>query len=264
MNWRKIGEEISEGLFPSNIYCEVCGALIDRSRPYSLCDECVRKMHWITGRSCEKCGKALPDTYKGRICYDCIRLEHSFTRGWSCLTYGYFERQLMMGIKYSGKGYLAVKMGEVLFDRMEALIAKAHSLDIRPFDMVVPVPVSKGRLARRGYNQSELMARQMVKQWKDFGRAVPALQGDILIRKRETEMLRSMNPEERRLALGGAFGVKFGREKQLAGKNILLVDDIYTTGATADACSSVMLRAGAEGVYLLTLCSGGNRKPGEC
>ena len=108
------------------------------------------------------------------------------------------------------------------------------------------------------------MARQMVKQWKDFGRAVPTLQGDILIRKRETEMLRSMNPEERRLALGGAFGVKFGREKQLAGKNILLVDDIYTTGATADACSSVMLRAGAEGVYLLTLCSGGNRKPGEC
>lgn len=255
---------MEEALFPSNIYCEICGALIDRSRPYALCDECVRKMHWITGRTCEKCGKALPETYRGRLCYDCIETEHVFIRGWSCLTYGLYERQIMMGIKYSRRGYMARKMGDVLFDRMEMLIAKAEEAGIQPFETVIPVPVSKGRLAVRGYNQSELMAGQMVRRWKAAGKFPAGLETDVLVRQKETEMLRSLNPEERKLALDGAFGVKCGMEKKITGRTILLVDDIYTTGATADACSNALLRAGAEGVYLLTLCSGGNRKPGEC
>lgn len=262
---RKILTEMSEAVFPSNIYCCLCGALIDRSRPYALCDSCVRKMHWINGRTCRCCGKALPDTFRGDICYDCMELEHSFTRGWSCLTYGMYERQLMMGIKYSGKGYMAVKMGDVLFDRMAGLIEGAKAADIRPFDLAVPVPVSRERLKARGYNQSELMARQMIKRWADFtGKDhAPELDSRLLVRQKATIMLRSLNPAERRLALKDAFGVKSGTEHKLKGKNILLIDDIYTTGATADACSRALIEAGAGGVYLLTLCSGGNRKPEE-
>ncbi|MCQ2546890.1 MAG: double zinc ribbon domain-containing protein [Clostridia bacterium] len=262
---RKVFREMSEAVFPSNIYCCLCGALIDRSRPYALCDSCIRKMHWITGRTCRKCGKALPDTFTGEICYDCMELEHSFTRGWSCLTYGMYERQLMMGIKYSGKGYVAVKMGDVLFDRMAALIEDAKAGNIIPFDLVLPVPVSSERLRKRGYNQSELMAGQFVRRWTDFAgkEFAPRLEKGILARQRETEMLRSLNPAERRLALRGAFGVKSGTEHRIAGRNALLIDDIYTTGATADACSRALLEAGCTDVYLLALCSGGNRKPDD-
>ncbi|MDO4177221.1 MAG: double zinc ribbon domain-containing protein [Bacillota bacterium] len=262
---RKELSELSEAIFPSNIYCCICGALIDRSRPYSLCDSCVRKMHWITGRSCRKCGKALPDTFTGDICYDCMEMEHSFERGWSCLTYGMYERQLMMGIKYNGKGYLALKMGDVLFDRMAALIEDAKARNMLPFDIVLPVPVSSERLRKRGYNQSELMAKQFVKRLLDFaGREnTPKLETNLLVRRKSTEMLRSLNPAERRLALKGAFGVKSGTEQKLRGKNALLIDDIFTTGATADACSRTLLEAGCTGVYLLTLCSGGNRKPDD-
>ena len=283
----RISKEISEAVFPSNIYCIMCGSLIDRSRIYALCDQCIRKMHWITGSTCDCCGKALPDTYRGicsdgrRLCYDCMMRSHYFTRGWSCLSYGLHERELMMDIKYNGKGYIARKMGDVMFDRMETLIDAAQEGDDGSFpriDVVIPVPVSTKRMVRRGYNQSELMAQQFVRKWRQHmqqhlhdavaGNAsdrsrcfCPSLESHILVRRKATVMLRSLNPEERRLALHGAFAVNPALRSRIEDKNILLIDDLYTTGATADACSKVLLEEGAAAVYLLTLCSGGNRKP---
>ena len=272
MGIRDLLDELSEAVFPSNIYCVVCGSLIDRSRPYALCDKCVREMHWITGGTCDKCGKELPDTYAGvgvdgrRVCYDCMTRSHYFTRGWSCMSYGFHEREIMMDIKYNSKGYIARKMGDIMFDRMELLIEEAGERGLKPFDIVIPVPVSGKRMAKRGYNQSELMARQMLKRWTgcaEFAETCPRLETHVLVRCRETVMLRSLNPEERRLALDGAFAVNPGLRHRIEGKNVLLIDDIYTTGATADACSKILLEEGAAAVYLLTLASGGNRRPGS-
>lgn len=285
----RIFDEVSEAVFPSNIYCIMCGSLIDRSRIYALCDQCVREMHWITGGTCDCCGKALPDTYRGissdgrRLCYDCMIRNHYFIKGWSCLSYGLHERELMMDIKYNGKGYIARMMGDVMFDRMETLIDAAQEGDDGSFpriDVVIPIPVSRKRMVRRGYNQSELMARQFVRRWRQHvqqhlhgdvagnvsNRAYcfcPKLESHILVRRKATVMLRSLNPEERRLALHGAFAVNPALCSRIEDKNILLIDDIYTTGATADACSKVLLEEGAAAVYLLTLASGGNRKPRE-
>ena len=285
----RIFEEVSEAVFPSNIYCIMCGSLIDRSRIYAFCDQCVREMHWITGGTCDCCGKSLPDTYRGinsdgrRLCYDCMIQDHYFTKGWSCLSYGLHERELMMDIKYNGKGYIARMMGDVMFDRMEVLIDAGREEEDSSFpriDVVIPVPVSAKRMVRRGYNQSELMARQFVRRWKQHLRSsaaetatenasdcsyhsCPKLEPHVLLRRKATVMLRSLNPAERRLALHGAFAVNPALRSRIEGKNILLIDDIYTTGATADACSKVRLEEGAAAVYLLTLASGGNRRPRE-
>ena len=242
--------------------------MIDKSRPYALCDKCVTQMHWITGNTCDICGKVLPDTYRGysadgrQVCYDCMTRTHLFARGWSCLSYGLHEREIMMGIKYSGKSYLARKMGDIMYDRMEILIKEAGEDGVKPFDVVIPVPVGRKRLVKRGYNQAELMARQFMKRWEDAA-TCPALETHVLKRCRETVMLRSLNPEERRLALQNAFAVEGRLRHRIEGRTILLIDDIYTTGATADACSRTLLEAGAAEVYLLTLCSGGNRRPKE-
>lgn len=251
-----IKDGIAEAIFPSNIYCICCGSLIDNSRPYAFCDACVKKFHWITGRTCDKCGKALPDTYKGKLCYDCMRIEHTFEKGFSCLTYGIHEREVLLDHKYNGKGYLAAKFGDILYDRISCE-------NIRP-DVIIPVPISAGRMKTRGYNQSALMAKQLSKRW-----GVP-MDDTALVRRKETTLLRSLNPAERRLALSGAFAVlrrgQFGKNaesRRLEGKTVLLIDDIYTTGATVDTCASVLMDAGAEKVYVLTLMSGGNRRPNE-
>lgn len=268
MDREKISDAIREALFPSNIYCILCGSLIDKSRPYALCDRCARQIHWIVGRTCAKCGKALPDTYHGgpgknggSLCYDCMWDEHVFTRGWSCMTYGLHERELMMDMKYNGKGFIAAKMGDVLYDRMEELIKTASDKNIILFDMIIPVPISRRRAVERGYNQSELMARQFVKRWRSSAGRPPEVDAGLLIRQRDTKLLRSLGPAERRLALRGAFGVKSGSKSKVSGKTVLLIDDIYTTGATADECSRALIECGAGEVYLLTLCSGSNRTP---
>ena len=273
---------ISEALFPSNIYCVVCGSLIDSSRPYALCDACVKKMHWINGTDiegkpqsvCEKCGKAIPGG-SHRLCFDCMRQEHAFRKGFSCLTYGLHERELLMKLKYSGHGYLGRVFGDILFDRMKGELAALQ------LDLVVPVPVSEGRFRRRGYNQSAVMGRQFMRRWRQeanaietetkktdakagmrgFTLSIPAYDEYILVRIKETAMLRSMNPAERALAMREAFAVKAGTEDRIAGKTILLIDDIYTTGATLDAASRTLLSAGAACTYILTLASGGNRRP---
>ena len=262
----EIGEQF---LFPNNIYCLVCGAMIDSSRPYSLCDKCVRELHWITGgrqedgsiqRICAKCGKALPAAYKGELCYDCMSSRHYFEKGFSCLTYGLHERELMMDLKYNGRSYIAAKMGEILFDRMKWEL-EAFAGDGVSIEIVVPVPISGSRLRKRGYNQSELMGRYFVRAWSRELAKAPRLESKVLIRAQDTQMLRGLNPAERALAMRGAFEVKSTGTEILEGKNVLLIDDIYTTGATADACSKALLEAGAGCVYLLTLASGGNRRP---
>ena len=287
---RKLLHEVDEAIFPSGIYCVCCGALIDRSRMYSLCDDCIPRFHWITGRTCEKCGKAMPDTSRGRLCYDCMQEEHFFTKGFSCLTYGLHERELMMDLKYAGKGYLARIFGDVMFDRMELEIREGlfapgcgggagqelqqgESFDGRTpgvrIDIIAPVPVSQGRLRKRGYNQSAIMARQLARRWKEYVREnqaepmypAPVCRTDLLCRTRETQMLRSLNPTERRMVLQNVFAVSEHFRGKLTGRTVLLIDDIYTTGATADACSQALLEGGAAEVYLLTLASGGNRKP---
>lgn len=252
----KIKDEIWEALFPSNIYCIVCGSLIDRSRPYSMCDECIEKIHWISDvRTCSRCGKGLPDTFQGDVCYNCMTVDHSFSKGFSCMTYGLYERDIMMDIKYNGKGYMAVKMGEVLADKfMSAIVPEG----IRP-QLAVPVPVSRERLKERGYNQAELMAKNMVRILRKNNIDI-SLKSSLLERRKNTYMLRSMNPAERRLAMERAFAVPECMKKTLKGKDVLLIDDIFTTGATADACSRALIEAGAGNVYFISLASGGNVK----
>ncbi len=274
----KRGLEIAgQFLFPNNIYCLICGAMIDESRPYSLCDNCVRELHWINRgqqsdgsiqRVCAKCGKALPGTYHGEVCYDCMSHEHFFDKGFSCLTYGLHERELMMDLKYNGKSYIAEKMGEILFDRMKWELAD-FTEDGIAVDIVIPVPISSGRLRKRGYNQSELMAKYFVRRWNrelaKAGEAVktraPRYDAGTLVRTKNTKMLRSLDPAERALAMNGAFAVKSTRKEYLCNKKVLLIDDIYTTGSTVDACSKALRQAGVQRIYLLTLASGGNRKP---
>ena len=181
MGIRDLFDVISEAVFPSNIYCEVCGCLIDRSRPYALCDRCVEQMHWITGSTCGVCGKALPDTFRGfdesgrQVCYDCRTQSHYFTRGWSCLSYGLHERELMMGIKYSGKGYLARKMGDVLFDRVDAELLRLFAERMRLVDRIGAYKAEHGLPVRDEGREAAILARVREQAGEDLADEAEAL-----------------------------------------------------------------------------------------
>lgn len=246
---RKCKEAFDEALFPSNIYCICCGSLIDGTRNYSLCDDCMKKLHWINGRSCDKCGKSLPDTYRGSLCYDCMTYSHSFIRGYSCLTYGFYERQLLMAYKYGGRGYFSRKFGDMLYDRI-----CCEELEV---DVIIPIPIHRKRERTRGYNQSALMAERLSDLW-----GVPA-DTKSFVRVKNTPFLRSLSPAERQARMEGAFELAGRGAERVKGKRVLMVDDIYTTGATADAFAETLTEAGAEGAWLITLASGGNRRPKE-
>ena len=115
---RKTLEALSEAVFPSNIYCACCGRLIDGTRPYALCDSVsMKRMHWNNGRTCEKCGKALPETYRGGLMLRAAWTYAimSFRKGYSCLTYGLHEREMLLDFKYNGRGYLAGKNSATSF-----------------------------------------------------------------------------------------------------------------------------------------------------
>lgn len=313
---------LDEAVFPSSLYCICCGAMIDDSRSYSFCDDCIRKFHWITGSTCEACGKALPERTVGcgvsevpadepsggdpprettstadrsaeagegarpRLCYDCMQERPLFTKGFSCVTYGLHEREIMMDLKYAGRGYIARKCGDMMFDRIEGEITSgAFSPEHGQIDMIVPVPIGSDRGRERGYNQSAIMATQLAGRWREFARRwrettggseglrAPVLYEDLLYRSRRTRKLRSLSPAERALELEGAFGVRsryleriktgFAADPPGTGARILLTDDIQTTGATANACTKALLDAGASEVYFFSWASGGNRRPAE-
>ena len=247
--WRQANllEQLWEFVFPSNIYCICCGSVIDKTRPYALCDRCVQKFHWTGKKTCGKCGKILEEDYRHDWCFDCRDMAHQFIKGFTCARYGLYERVLMMECKYHDQAWVGRKIGEILADRMAGE-------DCRP-DLVVPVPIHKNREAKRGYNQVDLIARQ-------YARLTGlVLDNKLMVRTKDTMPMRNLGVTERVANVSEAFAIRKGGDAVLANKTILLIDDIYTTGSTADSCAGTLLAGGAKEVWLLTFASASNVIP---
>lgn len=240
-------EKLLEVIYPSGLYCISCGSMIDDSRDYALCDECMTRFHWVGEKTCEKCGKILADDYRHKLCWDCRQFDHVFDRGFTCVQYGLLERGVLMDYKYKGKSYIGRKLGDILYDRM--------AVEAVEYDMIVPVPIHPKRQAVRGYNQAQIMAASMAKKAE-----VPCV-SELLVRKRETAAMKGLGSFDRYENLENAFAVSPKNHYTIAGRSILLVDDIYTTGSTLDACSKVLKDAGAASVYVLTFACGANIPP---
>ncbi len=248
--YKTAARALLEAVFPSNVYCACCGSIIDKTRPYSLCDRCAAEIKWVGPKTCPVCGRALPDDFPLDTCYECGTAAHVFDAGWTCAEYGDAVKRCMMKLKYRGDAYIAEKFADAMADRMETVPLSA--------DVIVPVPMSRRREKKRGYNQAALMAARFSEL-----RGIP-VSYDALARSRNTEAMSVIRGPERVLNVSGAFTagdghIGRGREPfRVSGAEILLIDDIITTGSTADACASALKQAGAKKVYLLTFaCAGG-------
>lgn len=228
-------------IFPQNAccLCHTPGNFWSR-RPW--CDRCDEEMRNAAAKLpyCEKCGKFLPDG--GGICAECAREEPPFFIARAVGPYEGCYRKIIKAYKFMGNRGLAVKMAQLM-----ARVVQAND-KYQPLDLVVPVPAAVESLSQRGFNQSELLARKIAKilKLKHLPHALQRAQGTLV----QHELSR----EEREKNLRGAFTTK--ENQALKGKNILLVDDVYTTGITARECTRALLEAGARRVCVITWAAG--------
>ena len=252
---RRIGNEMLDLVYPPGLYCICCGKIIDDSRPYRLCNDCMRSMSWNTGRRCGICGRPLAETDPGKLCFGCAQREAAgqepgFDRGHACTGYGACAQSVIFAFKYGGRADIGDTLGEILFDYMlseydeDALAAM--------YDIVIPVPIHSDKLKKRGFNHAELMGRSFA------DRAGLRYDPGALVRLRGTVPMKGLGPEARRANIRGAFGIRNSRLPQIQGSRILLIDDIFTTGSTVDEIASLLKSQGASRVDFLAFAAAGD------
>ncbi len=242
-----VAESLFATLFPSD--CRLCHTPLVNISRLPVCLPCLAEIHAITGGVCSICGERVfsphaPDVAEIR-CELCRRLEPPFVKA---AAYGSYEgglRELIHLLKYEQVRPAAVVLGRML---AEAVSGLGPGWTQNPV-VVVPVPLHTRKLRQRGFNQSELIAHHALKLGAGSGRLV--LRSRILERRRETQSQIGLTRHQRRENLRGSFAV--ARPEEIAGREILLVDDVFTTGTTVSECARVLRRAGASKVFVATV-----------
>jgi ComF family protein len=235
-------------LFPSD--CRICGTPLVNISRLPVCEECLGAIRPIAGGLCQICGERLFSPYaidseNELRCGMCSRIEPPFARA---VAYGSYEselRELIHLLKYNGVRPAANVLGRMLAEAITAIEPEFAAGSIA----VVPVPLHRRRLRQRGFNQAELIAGAAIRIG-GFGDRL-RLHPRTLQRKRETESQTGLRRHQRRANLRGAFGV--AQPEAIKGLEVLLVDDVYTTGATLSECARVLHRAGAAKVWVATV-----------
>jgi ComF family protein len=219
--------------------CPLCGEVLE-DRQGVACPECIRRIHFVGNPCCAQCGREIADE-EAEYCDACGEKKRSYIKGFPAVEYDDEINPCMMAFKYGGKKGYADFLASLIVKRQGQAI-----LDINP-DVLVPVPVHKERLKKRGYNQAELLAKSLSRY---FG--IP-YDSKLLIREKNTRALKTMDGKAREQNLKNAFNLV---SKSVEYSRVLLVDDIYTTGATIEECTRVLHRLGLQGVYYTSVCIG--------
>ena len=246
---RRAAESLFSVLFPSD--CRICGLPLLNISRLPVCPECLARIHPVDGNVCSICGERVLSAYAEadddglRRCPACRRFDRAYERA---VAYGSYDgglRELIHLLKYNGVRPAARVLGRMLAEAWPMLESSFASETV----LVVPVPLFKGKRRQRGFNQSELIAGAALKLYSANGRL--QLAPGLLLRIRDTHSQIGLTSHQRRENLRGAFAV--ARAQEVTGREVLLVDDVYTTGTTASECAKVLRRAGAAKVWIATV-----------
>lgn len=219
--------------------CLLCSAMTEQD--FGLCGSCWRDTPFIDGLVCDGCGVPLPGQGDGIsvACDDCLVTARPWEKGRAALLYRDNGRRLVLGVKYGDRTDIARAAA--------GWLARAGRSFIEPGAILVPVPLHWTRLFRRKYNQSAVLARYL---GRETGNRV---EPDALIRVRRTRSMNGLTADERFVAVSDAIRPHAKRGARLAGRQVIIVDDVMTSGATAAAATEAAHLAGAERVCVLHL-----------
>lgn len=230
-------EKLISIFFPKT--CPLCEKVIhDRME---VCESCGKMSYIIHEPKCCQCGKPLVSDEK-IVCDDCKKINHFFERGVALFEYKNEIKQSLYRFKYDNQRVYADFYGKM------AARAYLKLLEAWKIDIIIPVPMYHKKKVVRGYNQAEEFAVSLSRYTK-----IP-VNYKCLIRTKNTIPQKGLNHEQRMLNMKNAFGVNLSELKKY--ENVLLVDDIYTTGNTIDSCAGLLKKAGIRKVYFLCIAIG--------
>lgn len=208
-----------------------------------ICKECYEEVELVTDPRCMKCGKPV-EKEETEYCFDCQKRTFHYEYGFGMWVYTKKMEHSISAFKYKnkkeyGEFYVSelVKHYERQIQRMEVAV-------------IVPIPVHPKKRRSRGYNQAELLAKGLGEQL-----GIP-VESNLLLRTKNTLPQKTLNDRERFQNLSDAFQINEALQMKYQGKRILLLDDIYTTGSTIEVCTNVLLRAGVQKVFFVSVCIG--------
>ncbi|MEE0960145.1 MAG: ComF family protein [Lachnospiraceae bacterium] len=225
--------------------CPICDDILEEGKNIP-CLRCRHHIRYITSPRCMKCGKQIEDEYT-EYCYDCLKTKHYYTKGIAVWSYQDCIKQSIYNFKYNNKRENSkFYINEIL---------RIYEKQIRQWkaDVIIPIPLHRIRERRRGYNQARLIADGISRQLE-----IP-VNNNILIRTINTRPQKELNDKERIKNLAGAFALTDTFKKSQTSHNIkkaILIDDIYTTGATMDICAKLLRESGFEEIYYICVCTG--------
>ncbi len=212
--------------------CAGCGTIV--TDVHSFCADCWKRVEFLGSGGCLTCGLPLQAT-DAENCAICLAMPPRIARTRAAVAYGDVSRGLALRLKYGRKIAIAKTMA-----RYMAPLIEARGVDV----VLVPVPLHRSRLWQRGFNQSAIVARELSRQTGVENNAT------LLKRVKRTPPLKGMSLQQRRRLVAGAF--KVDDRSAIVGRTVVLVDDVLTTGSTANACARELRRAGAERIELVS------------
>ncbi len=231
---------MKRNLFLDILYPRHCPVCHEITVPWGkkICDICKRKLKPIQGPRCFCCSKPL-ESEEQEYCKDCKRIRQ-FQQGLGIFAYSTLLQNSLFQLKYGKRQEYGTFYGEF------AAYYSRETIEKWGIHVIIPIPLHPRRLEKRGYNQAGVIAEALGKK---LGISVNQ---KILKRQKNTKPQKELNHQERQKNMKNAFVVG----KKLSGENILLVDDIYTTGSTIEEAAKELKKAGAAKIFFLTIAIG--------
>lgn len=222
--------------------CPLCGEIVI-PKDKKACFSCIKTLPLIQEPRCKRCSKPVV-VQEQEYCFDCQKSVQHYEKGYSVFLYEGTIKKSLMDYKFRGMKQYASFFTEQIITHIGEELRKLGC------DLLIPVPLHKRKKRIRGFNQAQLLAKGL-----DQYLNIPVVE-NVLYRTKYTTPQKKLNDKERLHNLTKAFAISKENVHQIIDKKILIVDDIYTTGSTIEACSNALLKAGARSIYFVTVCIG--------